>query len=165
MRTLSAERSDENTGSDCRTDNTGNVRSHCVHKEEVWRIELLSHLVWYACGHWNGRDTSGTDERIDFLSLWQEEIHQLCHEDSGGSSYTEREKTKDDDSDVRLVAVKKLGDQAILMDIVQRDTNEEVCLSAIENIKNEIFLKDIANNSPLLSLRKASRKKLNEWGY
>ena len=41
----SAESCDEDTGRNCGTDNSGNIRTHSIHQQEVGRIKLLTNLV------------------------------------------------------------------------------------------------------------------------
>ena len=55
----------QETGCDCRTDNTSYVRTHCVHQQEVSRICLLTNLLGNTGCHRHCGYTGRTDQRID----------------------------------------------------------------------------------------------------
>ena len=58
----------EGTGCYGSTDNTGNVRSHSMHEQEVGRIGFCTNLLGYTGCHRNCRHTCGTDQRIDLAA-------------------------------------------------------------------------------------------------
>ena len=91
QRLLFAERI-ENAGNNRRADNARNVRSHSLHENEVGGIVLERNLVGDAGGHRNGRNTGGTDERVDLLL--GEEVHKLSHQDARGGADAERDETE-----------------------------------------------------------------------
>ena len=93
----------QDTCSYCRTDNTCYVRTHCVHQEEVRRILLLTNGLRYASCHRHSRNTSRTNERVDLLTLREEEVHKLREEQTTCSTTAEREDTEHEDKDCLLV--------------------------------------------------------------
>ena len=73
-------------GSCCygRTDNSCNIRAHGVHEQEVVAVVLQTEVVTDAGAHWHGTHAGVSDERVQLLALWQEEVHQFHEEDTAG---------------------------------------------------------------------------------
>ena len=79
------------------SDNSGYVRSHSVHKQEIGRICFCSDLLGYSCSHRYCGYTCGTDKRIDLPS--GQLAHKLAEQHSCCGSERECDKSEDDDLD------------------------------------------------------------------
>ena len=82
-----AEQGHQDACGDGGTDNTGNVRAHGVHEQEVGGVLLLADDLGDTRGHRNGGNTGGTDQRVDLLL--QEEVHELGKQDAASSTEAE----------------------------------------------------------------------------
>ena len=87
----------EEAGSSCGADNTGNVRTHGVHEQEVGRIFLLAFDLSHTGSHRNGGYTGGTDQRVD-LALGNP-AHDVAKDDAAKGGEQECNQTQNDDKD------------------------------------------------------------------
>ena len=55
-----------------------------MHEKEIVAVVLQTQVVADAGTHWHGTHTGVSDERIQLLALWQEEVHQFHEEDTAG---------------------------------------------------------------------------------
>ncbi len=92
---LSAEQQEQETGGNSRADNARDVRTHCVHEQEVRRVGLASLNLRNARRHGNGGDACGADEGID-LALG-DKIHELAEKHAACGREAECSQTEDDD--------------------------------------------------------------------
>ena len=69
--------SKEGTGSDSGADDTSDVRTHGMHEQEVMAVVLQTEVVTDTCSHRNSRHACITDQGVQFLTLWLEEVHNL----------------------------------------------------------------------------------------
>ena len=88
------EESEQDTCGNGRANHAGNVRTHGMHEQEVVGIGLQAFLVGNAGCHRNGTDTGITDERVDFVTLRQEEVHDVYEADTAGSCNDESKCTE-----------------------------------------------------------------------
>ena len=74
---LNSNETHQNTSCHCRADNTGNVWCHSVHEEVVrWVVFLTFNLGDTGCVR-HCRHTGVTDERVDLVAIFAEDVHQL----------------------------------------------------------------------------------------
>ena len=66
------------------TDNSCNIRTHGVHEQEVVTVVFQTEVVADAGTHRNGTHTGISDQWVQLLALWQEEVHQFHKEDAAG---------------------------------------------------------------------------------
>ena len=78
-------------------DDTGYVRAHSVHEQEVCRICLLALNLRNAGCHRNGRYTGRADQRV-YLAAGQL-IHNLAEQQAADGRERERDQAEDDDLD------------------------------------------------------------------
>src|SRR5690554_3012914 len=90
------------------TDNTGHVRTHCVHQQEVLRVGFQAHLVGDPRRHGHRGYTGGANQRVDrFLG---ELVHQFRHQYTGSGAHTESQNTQAQDTQ-RLAIQELVGHQ------------------------------------------------------
>ena len=65
---------------------------------------------------------------------------------------------------LRQIAVKDLN-PTLLRDMAWNNSNENVCILALENIHEENFLQNMAPNAARLNLRKVSKRRFTEFGF
>ena len=73
---------EEDTGCYGRTDHSSHVRCHRVHEQMVVLVELASYVLRYAGCVRNCRYSGISDERIDLVLFFAEQVHDLYKSNS-----------------------------------------------------------------------------------
>lgn len=55
-----------------------------MHEKEIVAVVLQTQVVADAGTHWHGTHAGVSDEWVQLLAFWQEEVHQFHEEDTAG---------------------------------------------------------------------------------
>ncbi len=94
-----AEESEEDTCCYGTTDYSGYVWSHGMHEEVVVGVGFQTFVLTDAGSHWHSTNTCISDERIDFVVLRKEDVHDVYEDDTAGSCDDKRKCTECEDLD------------------------------------------------------------------
>ncbi len=133
-----------------------------MHQQEVLRISLQTNLIRNARRHRHGRNTGGTDERVDFVLA--EAIHHLGHENARRRTATEGHHPQDQNPQ-RLHLQKRLGRQLRTHRQAQRngdDIDQRVARRIGQTIHNAAFAQQVAESEHAHQGRRIRQQQANQ---
>ena len=89
----------QNTGCNCRANNTGHIGTHSMLEQVVSLVIFKSNTVRNAGSVGDSADTRVTDERVNLVTLFEEEVHELHEQDTEESGDDEGTGTEGEDKD------------------------------------------------------------------
>ena len=134
------------TCSNCRTDNTGYVRTHSVHKQEVCGIFSLTYFLRNTCSHRNSRYTGTSYKRIDLTAC--SEAHKLSEQNTASRSETEGYQTEGNNSECFRSKEKRTACRCTDCSSKEyrNDIHEFILSSLCDSVNDTAFFKEIAEH-------------------